>query len=133
MVVAADGVNSFIARDVGLRKKQPLNHLATGVKCVVSLPNKTIEARFNLTGDEGAAIAAVGDCTEGVGGGGFLYTNIDSISVGVVVRLDDLTAKKKSSPTIFDRFLDTHSSPPTSRAANWPRTAATWWPKAAWT
>ena len=63
VVVAADGVNSFIAQEVGLRAKQPLNHLATGVKCVVTLPRETIEARFNLTGDEGAAFAVVGDCT----------------------------------------------------------------------
>jgi len=105
VVVAADGVNSFIAKEAGLRKQEPLNHLAVGVKSVVSLPRETIEARFNLTGNEGAAIAAVGDCTEGVGGGGFLYTNIDSISVGIVVRLDDLTAKKKVVTDIFDHFL----------------------------
>ena len=106
MVVAADGVNSFIAKEAGLRQKEPLNHLAVGVKSVVSLPRETIEARFNLVGDEGAAIAAVGDCTEGVGGGGFLYTNIDSLSVGIVVRLDDLTAKKKVVTDIFDHFLE---------------------------
>src|SRR5205085_7233780 len=82
-----------------------LNHLAVGVKSVVSLPRETIEARFNLTGDEGAAFAMVGDCTEGVGGG-FLYTNIDSLSVGIVVRLDDLTAKKKVVTDLFDRFLE---------------------------
>lgn len=105
VVVAADGVNSFIAREVGLRVKPPLNHLATGVKCVVTLPRETIEARFNLTGDEGAAFAIVGDCTEGVGGGGFMYTNTDSISLGVVLRLDDLTAKKKVATDIFDHFL----------------------------
>ena len=105
VVVAADGVNSFIAQEVGLRTKQPLNHLATGVKCVVKLPRESIEARFNLTGDEGAAFAVVGDCTEGVGGGGFLYTNTESISVGVVLRLDDLTAKKKVATEVFDQFL----------------------------
>ena len=106
VVVAADGVNSFIAKEAGLREKEPLNHLAVGVKSVVSLPRETIEARFNLTGDEGAAFAMVGDCTEGVGGGGFLYTNIDSLSVGIVVRLDDLTAKKKVVTDLFDRFLE---------------------------
>jgi len=106
VVVAADGVNSFIAKEAGLREKEPLNHLAVGVKSVVSLPRKTIEERFNLTGDEGAAFAVVGDCTEGVGGGGFLYTNIDSLSVGIVVRLDDLTAKKKVVTDIFDHFLE---------------------------
>jgi Dehydrogenases (flavoproteins) len=41
-----------------------------------------------------------------VGGGGFLYTNIDSLSVGIVVRLDDLTAKKKVVTDIFDHFLE---------------------------
>jgi electron transfer flavoprotein-quinone oxidoreductase len=106
VVVAADGVNSFMAKEAGLREKEPLNHLAVGVKAVISLPRKTIEERFNLTGDEGAAFAMVGDCTEGVGGGGFLYTNIDSLSVGIVVRLDDLTAKKKVVTDIFDHFLE---------------------------
>jgi electron transfer flavoprotein-quinone oxidoreductase len=106
VVVAADGVNSFIAQEAGLREKVPLNHLAVGVKSVVSLPRETVEARFNLTGDEGAAFAVVGDCTEGVGGGGFLYTNVDSLSVGIVVRLDDLTAKKKVVTDIFDHFLE---------------------------
>ena len=106
VVVAADGVNSFLARDAGLRHQDPPNHLAVGVKSVVSLPRETIEARFNLTGDEGAALAVVGDCTEGVGGGGFLYTNTDSLSIGIVVRLDDLTAKKKVVTDIFDHFLE---------------------------
>jgi electron transfer flavoprotein-quinone oxidoreductase len=105
VVIAADGVNSFIAKEAGLREKEPLNHLAVGVKSVVSLPRETIEARFNVTGNEGAAFAVVGDCTEGVGGGGFLYTNIDSLSVGIVVRLDDLTAKQKVVTDIFDHFL----------------------------
>jgi electron transfer flavoprotein-quinone oxidoreductase len=106
VVVAADGVNSFIAQEAGLRKKPPPHHLAVGVKSVVSLPRKTIEERFNLAGDEGAAIAVVGDCTEGVGGGGFLYTNIDSLSIGIVVRLDDLTKKKKVVTDLFDHFLE---------------------------
>jgi len=105
VVVAADGVNSFIAQEVGLRTKPPLNHLATGVKCVVNLPRETIESRFNLTGDEGAAFAVVGDCTEGVGGGGFMYTNTESISVGVVLRLDDLTVKEKVATEVFNHFL----------------------------
>src|SRR5512132_416100 len=105
VVVAADGVNSFIAKEAGLRKKEPLVHLAVGVKSVIALPRETIEARFGLTGDQGAAFAVVGDCTQGVGGGGFLYTNLDSLSVGIVVRLDDLTAKNKAVTGVFDHFL----------------------------
>jgi len=74
VVIAADGVNSFLARSVGLTTTPPMNQLAIGIKAVVGLPRRTIEDRFALSDDEGAAFAIVGDCTLGVGGGGFLYT-----------------------------------------------------------
>ena len=105
VVVAADGVNSFICQDAGIRKKEPLKHLAVGVKSVIRLPRAVIEDRFNLTGDEGAAYAVVGDCTNGTGGGGFLYTNTDSLSIGVVLRLDDLVERGGTSSDLHDRFL----------------------------
>jgi len=105
VVVAADGVNSFICRDAGIRAKEPTKHLAVGVKSVIGLPRNVIEERFNLTGDEGAAYAVVGDCTNGIGGGGFLYTNLESLSVGVVLRLDDLVSRGDTSSELHDRFL----------------------------
>ncbi|WP_149204052.1 FAD-dependent oxidoreductase [Actinotalea subterranea] len=105
VVVAADGVNSFVAQEAGLREKPPTHHLAVGVKAVVRLDERTVAERFHLVGDEGAAYAIVGDCTLGVGGGGFLYTNRDSLSVGVVLRLDDLVKRGLRSTDVFDHFL----------------------------
>ncbi len=105
VVIAADGVNSFISRYAGIREKEPDENMAVGVKSVVYLGEDKINERFNLTGDQGAAYAVVGDCTEGVVGGGFLYTNKDSVSIGIVARLDDLVAKKKSSSDLHDHFL----------------------------
>ena len=105
LVIAADGVNSFIARDAGIRAKEPMKHLAVGVKSVFGLPRKVLEDRFHLTGDEGAAYAIVGDATQAVAGGGFLYTNTDSISIGTVLRLDDLAAKGLTSSDVHDHFL----------------------------
>jgi electron transfer flavoprotein-quinone oxidoreductase len=76
------------------------------VKSVIGLPKAAIEDRFGVTGDEGVAYAVVGDCTEGLGGGGFLYTNRESVSVGVVVRLDEIEhAPGASASDIHDRFL----------------------------
>jgi electron transfer flavoprotein-quinone oxidoreductase len=105
VVVAADGVNSFIARDAGLRRKPPTHHQAVGVKAVIKLDAATIEDRFGVAGDHGAAYALVGDCSQGVGGGGFVYTNKDTLSVGLVLRLDDLVAKKLRTVDVFDHFL----------------------------
>ncbi len=106
VVVAADGVNSFICQDAGIRGKEPAKHLAVGVKSVIGLPSETIEDRFQLAEGEGAAYAIVGDCTRGVAGGGFLYTNTDSISIGVVLRLDDLVARGETSSEVHDAFLN---------------------------
>lgn len=105
LVIAADGVNSFIAQAAGVRAKEPSKHLAVGVKSVIRLPREVLEQRFGVTGDDGVAYSIVGDCTQSVAGGGFLYTNTDSVSVGVVLRLDDLEAKGLSSSDVHDRFL----------------------------
>jgi len=105
VVVAADGVNSFLCRNAGIRTKERTSNLALGVKSVIALPSGVIEDRFQLTGDEGVAYAVVGDCTAGLGGGGFLYTNRESISVGIVVRLDEIARSAHSSAELHDRFL----------------------------
>jgi electron transfer flavoprotein-quinone oxidoreductase len=105
VVVAADGVNSFIAQQARIRAKEPAKHLAVGVKSVIGLPRRVIEDRFRVGADDGVAYAVVGDCTQGVAGGGFLYTNLDSVSVGVVLRLDDLEARGLASSDVHDHFL----------------------------
>lgn len=105
VVVAADGVNSFITRQAGIRDKEPRKHLAVGVKSVIRLPRDVLEDRFHLRPQEGVAYAVVGDATQSCAGGGFLYTNTDSISVGVVLRLDDLAARGLASSDVHDHFL----------------------------
>ena len=106
VVVAADGVNSFLARSIGLRHQEPTNHMAVGVKAVMALPRTVIEDRFGVPGDQGAAHAIVGDCTAGIGGGGFLYTNTESLSVGVVLRLDDLLRSGRTAAEVFERYIE---------------------------
>lgn len=107
VVVAADGVNSFVAKDAGLRpRRDEPAHLGLGVKAVISLPHASIDERFRLSDREGAALSLVGDCTGGVPGGAFVYTNRDSLSVGLVVRLDALAASGRSSADLFDRLLE---------------------------
>lgn len=105
VVVAADGVNSFLARDAGIRDKEPTKNLAVGVKSVIRLSDEELRKRFRLNGSEGAAYALVGDATMGVAGGGFMYTNSDSISIGVVLRLDSLTKKGLASSEVHDHLL----------------------------
>ena len=84
VVVAADGTNSLLAREVGIVRPPVSGQVATGVKEVIELPQGAIEDRFGVREGEGVAQLMVG-CTRGLHGGGFLYTNSDSIALGIVV------------------------------------------------
>ncbi|HVN55784.1 MAG TPA: FAD-dependent oxidoreductase [Anaerolineaceae bacterium] len=105
VVIAADGANSFLAQEAGLRGRIPTHQVGVGVKELIALPRETIEERFRLDGREGAAYAIVGYATQGVAGGGFLYTNLDTISAGLVMRLDDLVQNKLKPGDVIEDFL----------------------------
>lgn len=91
VVIACDGVNSLLAKQAKLLPETDPQHLTLGVKETLALPRRTIEQRFGLTGDEGLDIEMLGATAE-VAGGGFLYTNRDTVSVGVVLSLSGLAA-----------------------------------------
>ena len=93
VVIACDGVNSFLAKEAGLLPRTSPAHTTLGVKETLALPRDVIEERFGLVGDQGLDIEMLG-CTSGIPGGGFLYTNLDTVSVGVVVGLKGLAQAK---------------------------------------
>jgi electron transfer flavoprotein-quinone oxidoreductase len=93
VVVAADGVLSFLAEQAGLRGRLDPRHTAVGVKEVIELPEEKIRERFGLAADEGAAQLFFGTITAGMFGGGFLYTNRRSLSLGLVLGTQALMEK----------------------------------------
>jgi electron transfer flavoprotein-quinone oxidoreductase len=92
-VIAADGVNSFLAKEAGLLPAAAAAEHTLGVKEVLDLPASVIEDRFGVGPGEGADFEMIG-VTRGISGGGFLYTGSDTVSVGVVVSLPGLAAAK---------------------------------------
>jgi len=98
-VVAADGVLSFMAEKAGYRQPFKPQHFAVGFKEVIELDPKTIEDRFRLGEGEGAAQLFVGALTKGMMGGGFLYTNQNSLSLGLVLGLHALNQREPREET----------------------------------
>ena len=90
VVIACDGVLSLISEKAGLRSSGLPHDYALGIKEVIALDSGIINDRFNLEGNEGAARLFVGEVTQGRFGGGFLYTNRESISLGIVIGIQDL-------------------------------------------
>jgi electron transfer flavoprotein-quinone oxidoreductase len=106
VVVAADGVLSFTALKAGLRRPtfDPAQ-MAVGIKALIDMPRELIDDRFGLVRDQGYAGEFVG-CTGGVRGGGFLYTNYDSLSVGLVFHLASLRVSGKTPYDLLNAFLE---------------------------
>jgi electron transfer flavoprotein-quinone oxidoreductase len=116
VVIACDGVNSFLAKEAGLLPRADADNHTLGVKEVLSLPREVIDERFGLRGHEGLDIEMLG-CTRGIPGGGFLYTNTDSVSVGVVLGLPALAAAKVRPEEIIADLKEHPSIAPYLRGA----------------
>ncbi len=104
IVIAADGVLSFLARRAGLGGDLKAANMGLGVKLLLGMPETTINERFHLVRDQGADISFLGT-TGGLRGGSFLYTNRESVSVGTVVHLSSLTAAGKAPYEVLDDLL----------------------------
>jgi electron transfer flavoprotein-quinone oxidoreductase len=97
-VVAADGALSFMAEKAGLRNPHMAKNYAVAAKEIIELPPQVIKDRFGLEDNEGVAQLFFGSLTQGIHGGGFLYTNRESLSLGLVLAIQDLMDKSGSDP-----------------------------------
>ncbi|WP_231183211.1 FAD-dependent monooxygenase [Haladaptatus sp. DYF46] len=104
-IVAADGVNSELARQAGLMDWDEPEEWFQGVKAVIDMPEDVIDERFDVGPDTGAAHLFSGDLFDGVRGGGFLYTNEGTLSIGSVFHLDSLVAEEAEPHELLDNLL----------------------------
>ncbi len=104
VVIACDGVHSWLARKAGLQRELEPHELSLGVKEVIGLDKNLIRERFQLDGNAGMALEYVGAVTEEVHGGAFLYTNQDSLSLGVLTQLSSLVEHKKRPYELLENF-----------------------------
>ena len=83
VVIMADGVNSTLARKAGFHGEIKDSNVALAVKEILFMPEDTIRQRFNIGEEEGVVIEMVGKITDGMMGTGFLYTNKESLTIGI--------------------------------------------------
>lgn len=105
IVIIADGANSLLAKEIGLRKDIDPKDVALAVKEVYQLDKNTINERFNLLNDkDGAMIECLGYPFNEILGLSFVYTNSDSVSVGVGITLDELAKNSLRPYDYLDQF-----------------------------
>ena len=83
VVVLADGATSLLSKQAGLRGDFKPSHMISAVKEVVEFPAGMIADRFGLEDNQGAAMHFFGESVKGLVGSGFIYTNKNTLSVGI--------------------------------------------------
>ena len=112
VVILADGVNSLLGQSIGMKKELEPHQVAVGAKEIIKLGEDVINQRFGVRGNEGVAWLSAGDPTAGGFGGGLLYTNKDSVSVGIVATLSDIEHSGLSVNQLLERFKEHPSIAP---------------------
>lgn len=109
VVVLCDGANSLLAPQAVGATRPAASTMAVGVKEVFELPAEEIEKRFQCAPDEGAAWLFAGDVSKGVFGGGVIYANKESLSVGIVAGIEAVAEK---APTPIYQMLEDFKNRP---------------------
>lgn len=104
-IIAADGINSEVAELTAARDKFKPQEVYVGVKVIIKLPENIIEERFQLDSSEGSAHLFAGDITLNHIGGGFLYTNRDTLSLGAVYHYDSLLSNPVTPVQLIDELI----------------------------
>lgn len=107
VVVLADGVNSLLGKQLGFHKEFRPDEVALTVMEVINLPKEKINERFNLSDNQGCTIEIFGDSTKGNLGTAFLYTNKDSLNIGVGTTLSSMIKAKLKPYDLLD-YLKNH-------------------------
>lgn len=94
VVIAADGALSFLTEKAGLRAPHDPHNFALGIKEVIEMPAEKLQARFGVADGQGVAHLFFGSISKGMMGGGFLYTNRTSLSLGLVIGIHGLMTKQ---------------------------------------
>jgi electron transfer flavoprotein-quinone oxidoreductase len=107
VVVLADGVNSLLSKQLGFHKEYRPDEVALTVMEVINLPKDKINDRFNLEDNQGCTIEIFGDSTKGNLGTAFLYTNKESLNIGVGTTLSSMIKAKLKPYELLD-YLKNH-------------------------
>ncbi len=117
VVIDAEGVNRLVLEGAGIVQPLKPSNVALGVKEVIKVNPEVLTNEFGLGEGEGMAWSLLGDVTAGLPGGGFIYTNKDSVSIGLVMLLDSAISganeevykyveRLKSHPKLSKYFKD---------------------------
>ncbi|MGM0371979.1 MAG: FAD-binding protein [Halobacteriota archaeon] len=105
VVVLAEGGNSLVSEAAGLKEPDKRQEVAIGAKEVRKYDRETIEDRFGLGEKDGASHHYFGEgACGGAVGGGFIYTNKNTLAIGVAYSISDAVEDPRKPDELLDDF-----------------------------
>jgi electron transfer flavoprotein-quinone oxidoreductase len=108
LVIDAEGANALVAEREGVIAPVRAENMAVAAKYVIRLDEKTINERFMCESGKGVALLGDGAANKGLFGGLFMYTNKDTVSIGLV---QDMNTWKENGKSLPDAMEDLKSHP----------------------
>jgi electron transfer flavoprotein-quinone oxidoreductase len=103
VVILAEGANAILARGTVPDRKPDPRVVGVGVKEVIGLPPGEVERRFQLRGNSGTQYTTIG-FPPGIEGGGFLYTNRETLSIGLILGMESLVHSGASMFEVLEEY-----------------------------
>jgi electron transfer flavoprotein-quinone oxidoreductase len=104
VVVLAEGALAALTRKAGLAPARSARQFSLWIREVVSLPPGKIEERFMLEEGEGAVLAMIGFPSGQASGLAGIFTNKDSLSLTIGMKLDRLSTLDAGLPELLTRL-----------------------------
>jgi electron transfer flavoprotein-quinone oxidoreductase len=103
VVILAEGSNAILSRGSTPTPAPDPKIVGVGVKQVIGLPPGEVERRFQLRGNSGTQYTTIGFPPD-VEGGGFLYTNRETLSLGLILGMESLVRKGVSMFEVLEEY-----------------------------
>lgn len=104
VTIICEGVNPQLTQQLGMQGEIELEDMSSVTKEVIGLSEEVIQERFNLPAGQGATIELFGDSSARLLGMAFVYTNKDTISIGVGVSLVDYVRTQVTPHDMLQRL-----------------------------
>jgi electron transfer flavoprotein-quinone oxidoreductase len=103
VVILAEGPNAVLLRASTPTPVPDPTIVGVGVKQVIGLPPGEVQRRFQLHGNSGTQYTTLGFPPD-VEGGGFLYTNRETLSLGLILGMESLVRKGVSMFEVLEEY-----------------------------
>ncbi len=132
MVIFADGIQSTLTVKAALRSEVKPENVALSVKENIHIGEEEVNKRFSVKPGEGVTFEILGSMADGMDGVAIMYTNKDTVSLGLGANLKQWMVNKNTPYELLDRLKEHPFVAPFIEGGTLKEYTAHWLPEGGW-